>query len=580
MSNLVLEISTTNSPGTGTNHTATPTVLGCYGDRIRIEFHNIVFANIWGGLSTSAAYDNIFATNEFIIIYMTIAPGSNVELPALHHEYIFAVGVNTYYYGAHYYTVRKAAYLPTQSLSSTFAISTISNNRDGVTEFMMDIGTLAVGVGSSTTNYLLLAEIIGGTSWTSTNDPFSSYVNTAITEEYIECKCLSAIGTISITTTSPYVDASCQRRLPVSGGFNAYAILIDFNANAGESVRCYFPEFKIFSGMVFSVELKTVYGNSYPPDLTGGNTYGAVYRKTSNQLNFAGSSPTMPASAMSSLSETSFYPSAVTVGTTFGSTYTVTGTWGAAQNTPYIYINYRKAGPVPATSFCSDSNIFLECRVFTKYLNLIVAKLKSTSTTSFSMSRGSSDIFYPSSQFSDSSLYNAIVYVGTTQWLYASSISRSQANLAPISTNTFLVYSDLYGSSRATFTNIITIAMGVNGKTLFRYLDTGSKIDITFSGITTQKLSCQVWVQNEPSVELTCIVAAGIITIYSERTDYTTNNLIFVEFGATNPQTTSITFTMKMYSYYNSPSRYSLVISRTATYTIDNSWSSSTRIAK
>jgi hypothetical protein len=113
---------------------------------------------------------------------MTIAPGSDVELPALHHDYIFAVGVYQYYYGAHYYPIRKVAYLPSQSLASSVAISTISSNRDGVTEFMIDVGTLAVGVGSSTTNLLLLAEVIGGTSWTSTNDPFSSYVNTAITE--------------------------------------------------------------------------------------------------------------------------------------------------------------------------------------------------------------------------------------------------------------------------------------------------------------------------------------------------------------------------------------------------------------
>ena len=52
---------------------------------------------------------------------------------------------------------------------------------------------------------------------------------------------MSAVTTISITTTSPYVDATCIRRLPVSGGTNAYAILIDFSANSGSSARCYFP---------------------------------------------------------------------------------------------------------------------------------------------------------------------------------------------------------------------------------------------------------------------------------------------------------------------------------------------------
>lgn len=280
--------------------------------------------------------------------------------------------------------------------------------------------------------------------------------------------------------------------------------------------------------MSFSIELKVIYGNSYPPDLTGGNQYASMYRKTSNTLNFAGSSPTTPASGLSTLSETNFYPTAVTVGSVFSSTYSVTGSWGSALSTPYVYINYRKGGPIPTTSFCSDANIFLECRVFTRYVNLVVAKIKSTSVQSFSMSRGSMDIYYPGSQYSDSSLFSTVVFVGTSQWSYSSAISRSQSNLVPISTNTFLVYSDLYGSSRATYTTIITIAMGINGKTLYRYLDTGSKIDVSFSGITTQKSSCQVWVQNEPSVELTCVVGTGLITIYSERTDYTTSNLIFV----------------------------------------------------
>lgn len=112
------------------------------------------------------------------------------------------------------------------------------------------------------------------------------------------------------------------------------------------------------------------------------------------------------------------------------------------------------------------------------------------------MSRGSMNIYYPSSQFSDSSIYNALIYIGTGTWYYSTSISRTQSNLAPISTNTFQVYSDLFGSSRARFSNVIILSMGINGQTLYNYLDTGSKIYVTFSGISTQKSSCQVWVQN------------------------------------------------------------------------------------
>lgn len=113
------------------------------------------------------------------------------------------------------------------------------------------------------------------------------------------------------------------------------------------------------------------------------------------------------------------------------------------------------------------------------------------------MSRGNADIYYPSAQWSDSSVFNTIVYVGSSQqWQYSGSIDRTQSNLAPISTNTFVAYADLFCSSRSSFPTIITLSMGISGKTLFKYLDTGSRIVITFSGIATQKMSCQVWVQN------------------------------------------------------------------------------------
>lgn len=84
-----------------------------------------------------------------------------------------------------------------------------------------------------------------------------------------------------------------------------------------------------------------------------------MYRKTSNTLNFAGSSPSMTLTGMNSLTETNFYPSATTIGTTFGSTYSITGSWSGGLTTPYIYVNYRKAGPVPATTFCADSVKYL-----------------------------------------------------------------------------------------------------------------------------------------------------------------------------------------------------------------------------
>lgn len=50
--------------------------------------------------------------------------------------------------------------------------------------------------------------------------------------------------------------------------------------------------------------------------------------------------------------------------------------------------------------------------------------------------------------------------------------------------------------------------------------------------------------------------------------------------GITNPTSASVTFTMKMYDYYYSGSLYSLMISRTATYSIDNTYVSNTEVDK
>lgn len=99
-------------------------------------------------------------------------------------------------------------------------------------------------VGSVNTNYLLLAEFIGTSTWTGANDPFKSYTNTLKSKERIECKCLSGIGPLSSSTTSPFVDAKCWRRLPGSigiGTFNNYAILIDHPALKSNDIKCYFP---------------------------------------------------------------------------------------------------------------------------------------------------------------------------------------------------------------------------------------------------------------------------------------------------------------------------------------------------
>lgn len=394
------------------------------------------------------------------------------------------------------------------------------------------------------------------------------------------------MGSVLIAATSPYTDAKCKRRLPVaSGGPNTFAILVDFDATLGQDVKCFFPEFKITAGMSFSVEMKAVLaGNSYSPDLTNGRQYGSVYRTTSNTLSFATAIPDMSSSyvtTMSSLTETpSFYSTAMNVGSSFTSTYTVSGSWSSSLSTPFAYVNYMKAGPVPAVSLCSDPNTFFECRVYNKLLNLVVAKLKSTSTTTFSMSRGTMDISYPKSQFNVGSDFNSYAYISNgNQWRFSRSFTgRAQSSLTPISTNTFLAFHDLFGSSRSAFRTTALLSINIAGKTLYSRAETGSMLTVSFSGIT-QKNNCQVWVQNEPDVQLKCTLDANLLTIYSPRTDYTTSNNIFVSFGITNPST-SPSFNMILYDYYYSGSRYSKVIEKPATLTVDNSFFTNTALAK
>lgn len=190
------------------------------------------------------------------------------------------------------------------------------------------------------------------------------------------------------------------------------------------------------------------------------------------------------------------------------------------------------------------------------------------------MTQGTNDLYYPSSQ-SSVSTFDGFVYIGATYWERTTTFSRPKSNLVPVSTNKFYVFTDMYGSSRYNYATNILISMNVNGNTLYNYLNTGSKIEILFSSATISALNnCQVWVQNEMNVQLTCEVTSGRIIVYSKFSDYSTTNNIFVSLGITNPNAASVTFTMNMYDYYYSATRYSMVISRTTNYTTDLTYSS------
>ena len=174
------------------------------------------------------------------------------------------------------------------------------------------------------------------------------------------------------------------------------------------------------------------------------------------------------------------------MGSSFTGTYTLSGSWSGALSTPYMYINFKSAGPIPISSFCSDQTIFLQCRVYTSLVYIVVAQLKSTSISSYSISNGGNALSYPPSQFSVSSNYGATIYIGSSgQWSYSSSLGRSQSSLTPISSNSFLVYSDVYGSRRSSYQTNIFISVNPNGQTLYNYALTNSMMVISLGGLTT-----------------------------------------------------------------------------------------------
>ena len=134
----------------------TPSSINCYGNRVIIAFTNdVTFSTLWGGLG--AASDNEWDSNEYIIMYLTIAPGSDMDLPVLEHQYLYGIGVYRYYYSSSWSSIiRQVDWLPTQSLASAATFSTISNNRGGVTELSLEIEDLTMNIGSGNNNFYLL----------------------------------------------------------------------------------------------------------------------------------------------------------------------------------------------------------------------------------------------------------------------------------------------------------------------------------------------------------------------------------------------------------------------------------------
>lgn len=75
-------MSSSATPGTGINNTFAPTNTSCGADYVEIVLDSRVWNTYWGG--AGVASDNTWATNEYMIFYITIAPNAaTADLPNL-----------------------------------------------------------------------------------------------------------------------------------------------------------------------------------------------------------------------------------------------------------------------------------------------------------------------------------------------------------------------------------------------------------------------------------------------------------------------------------------------------------------
>jgi hypothetical protein len=487
ISDLTMEMSLSPNPGTGYNNSFPADSLGCGSDYVEVVLNSRQWNQYWGGLGPAS--DNQWTSTEYLIMYITIAPNAATsDLPNLQHDYLFVEGSYSYKTTGSWTTNIYASleYTP-QDLASSASISTLTNNRGASTEMSFTLTSLKTSLGPLNNNYYLLAEFIGSAGWTSGSDPFA-YTNPGIQNDFIACKCIAGTSPLTVSISSPVADTTCKRRLP-SGSFTNYAILIGASASTNQDLTCFLPEFGIAADMSFRVEFKLVYEDNYPGERYSGSTvYSSLFRVQSNTLSFSGLTPNMNTtyvSAFTSSEGTILYASVTNVGSTYTGTYSLGGNWGANFNSPYVYINFLMAGPIPIQSFCSDTNTYLQCRVYTDRLYVVVAQLKSSSVQSYSISNGGTALKYPSAQYSVSTAYGATIYVGSGTWSRSSSLSRAKTSLVPVSTNSFLVFSDIYGSRRSYYSTNIFFSVSPAGQTLFNYAQTGSKMVISWSSQTT-----------------------------------------------------------------------------------------------
>lgn len=572
ISNAIFEFSSSSTPGSGVNNTINPDSVSCNDSQIVFYWTNRVFTTIWASTTN-------WATNQYMIAYITIAPTSQ-DFPIDNLDWAPLLGVFSYYSGGwndvtNGIQVINTAVPPTLATSAT--IATTANNRGGTVELSFYLSNLVTNIGTSS-NKILLVDFVGSSGWSAgANDPFSSY-STTDPVFLIECQCYSGVGPLTLSSTTPFSSVRCYRRLPQSPQ-NSFAISVEVTVPATQDVTCYFPEFKIATtGTTIQAEFKVIYGLSFPSYNPGSAGYGGYYKTLSNTLSLTGTIPDMGVSYVSALNSFSESPnlfaSATYVQSTYSNTYIMTITYSSAQNRPYVYINLNAGGPVATTDYCLDTNLFLECRAYKTYTNVLAFRMKSTSVSTITLTV--SNVTYPSSQHSDSTKYSVYAYITNSagQYVYSGTLSgtgrNTKANLVPLAP-TLTVYNDLYGSSKVGYKTTLLITYSMSSQTYYNNYNTGSKTVITFTGITTYGSYCMVSVRNDPTAKLLCVASSNTLTITSPSSDYSPLDVLTVTLGITNPAS-SPTFTLVHYSKYVSATLYWTAISiPSVTYTVDAS---------
>lgn len=82
LSSVKAELTSTPTPGTGVNNTVDATGFSCSNNYIGFQFSSgQTFSNIFGG----ALPNSIWSSTQYMIFYIVIAPGTDQDLPVMHH---------------------------------------------------------------------------------------------------------------------------------------------------------------------------------------------------------------------------------------------------------------------------------------------------------------------------------------------------------------------------------------------------------------------------------------------------------------------------------------------------------------